>query len=130
MKIDLEKAYDYVLWEFMVELLKEIKFLKQFIKWTKTCITTTSFRTRLNGCIGETIEGSRGLRQRDPLSPLLFVIVMEYFATVVKKYITSKEFKYHPNCNKLKRAQLTFADNLILFCKANRQSIEVMMGAF
>lgn len=48
MKIDIKKAYDSIHWDFIQELLVNLKFPQEFIKWVMACITTTSFSINLN----------------------------------------------------------------------------------
>jgi len=61
MKIDLKKAYDSIHWDFMVELMDKLRFPKEFTKWIKTCITTTSFSLQLNGSVVGYFQWGRGL---------------------------------------------------------------------
>ena len=67
MKIDLKKAYDSIHWDFIQELLMNLKFPQEFIKSVMACITTTSFSINLNSCSAGHFKGGIGLRQGDPL---------------------------------------------------------------
>ena len=79
MKIDLQKAFDSVHWDFLWDLLSSLKFPTIFITWIQRCIASVSFSLQLNGQIHGTFKGGRGLRQGDPLSPIMFVITMECY---------------------------------------------------
>ena len=74
LKINLQKAFDSVHWDFLKELLKELKFPEIFIKWTMECVTSVQFNIRLNDQDWWVFEGGWGIGEGDPLSPLLFVI--------------------------------------------------------
>lgn len=83
MKLDLKKSYDTVEWEFVREMLHALNFPTQFIGWVMECLTTTQFTITINGGMYGNITGKRGLRQGDPISPLIFVICMEYFTKII-----------------------------------------------
>ncbi|XP_019232773.1 PREDICTED: uncharacterized protein LOC109213430 [Nicotiana attenuata] len=84
-KIDFKKAYDTIECGFMEEMLYAMNFHGKFIKWVMNCITTTQNNIALDGGLYGNIQGKRGLRQEDPISPLLFVICMQYFSRIMKR---------------------------------------------
>ncbi|XP_019232804.1 PREDICTED: uncharacterized protein LOC109213459 [Nicotiana attenuata] len=81
----------------------------------------------LNGGVYGSIEGKRGLRQGDPISPLIFVICMEYFSRIMKQVATMQGFEFHTKCKGLKLNHLCFADDVLLFCKGELPSILLML---
>ncbi|XP_074297743.1 putative mitochondrial protein AtMg01250 [Silene latifolia] len=94
-----------------------------------TCITSTSYSLNLNGASFGYFKGRRGLRQGDPISPLVFCICMEYLSRVLM-YATDKwYFRYHPLCKGLKLTHLLFAEDLLMFCKGDTQSIMLLLRA-
>jgi hypothetical protein len=84
-KLDLEKAYDYVNWNFLVHMLGRLGFPKKWQTWMLYCISTVRFSILVNGTPSGFFDTSRGIRQGDPLSPLLFVVVMEAFSKLMQK---------------------------------------------
>ncbi|KAK4384673.1 hypothetical protein Sango_3037300 [Sesamum angolense] len=67
-----------------------------------------------------------GLRQGDPMSPYLFVLVMEVLHMILQQFIEQDgEFRYHWRCQELNLFQLSFADDLLLFCKADMRSVNL-----
>jgi len=62
MKVDLHKAFNFVHWEFIEELLSALKFPPLFIQWIMKCITSVEFAISINGQQGEFFKGKRGLK--------------------------------------------------------------------
>eukprot|EP00253_Pinus_taeda_P030670 PITA_30670 len=77
LKIDLSKAFDRVSWLYIKMILIHLGFPHAFISWIMACITSPSFSILINGSASTFFHSERGLRQGCPLSPLLFLLVME-----------------------------------------------------
>ena len=77
LKIDIAKAFDTVSWTFLLEVLQHMGFGRRWRNWLSIILSSASTKIMLNGHAGRRICHARGLRQGDPLSPMLFVLVME-----------------------------------------------------
>lgn len=75
------------------------------------------------------LVAKRGLRQRDPIWPLLFVLIMEYLSRCLRRLKGMPEFIFHPKCEKLSISSLLFADGL-LFARGDKISVKLMMKQF
>ncbi|KAL2253007.1 UNVERIFIED_CONTAM: Transposon TX1 uncharacterized protein [Sesamum indicum] len=127
LKVDIRKAYDTIEWDFLVATLQLFGFSPTFTRWIEECISTTSFSVGLNGTPHGFFAGARGLRQGDPLSPFLFVLVMEVLHIGYMELIEQDmQLKYHWKCEPARVFQLGFADDLLLFCRADLDSFRVL----
>ena len=79
------------------------------------CVTSPSYSICINGSLNGYFMGKRGLRQGDPLSPYLFVIVMEMLTRILAEKARSNTFNFHWRCEKNKLINLCFADDLMVF---------------
>nr|GEV88365.1 RNA-directed DNA polymerase, eukaryota, reverse transcriptase zinc-binding domain protein [Tanacetum cinerariifolium] len=86
-KVDIQKAYDIVSWEFLSNVLKMFSFHPVIIHWVMTCLTNASFSVCVNGETHGFFRAKRGLRQGDQVSPYLFTLVMEVLNLMVKRQI-------------------------------------------
>ena len=83
--VDFEKAFDSLNHSFLFKFLEKFNFGTQFIKWIKTCYTIVSSCVLNNGFITDLFDIRCGVRQGDPLSPLLFILAIEVLACRIRE---------------------------------------------
>ncbi|GJX49917.1 RNA-directed DNA polymerase, eukaryota, reverse transcriptase zinc-binding domain protein [Tanacetum coccineum] len=126
-KIDIQKAYDTVCWSFIEDILRRFGFLGRMVKWIMTFISSPKFTICVNGERYGYFNGGRGLRQGDPISLYIFTVVMEMLNLLIKGEIRKdKSFKYHFGCKQLKITHLCFADDLIMLCHGDMNSLATL----
>ncbi|GJY89211.1 hypothetical protein Tco_0503839 [Tanacetum coccineum] len=129
-KVDIQKAYDTVDWNFLRVILIGFGFHERMIAWIMECVTTTSFSISINGSLHGYFKGKRGLRQGDPLSPYLFTLIMEVFTLILHRRVQeASNFTYHRFCSELDLINLCFADDLFLFVHGDVNSAKVIKEA-
>ncbi|XP_009801279.1 uncharacterized protein [Nicotiana sylvestris] len=102
----------------------------KFVRWIMVCVKTISYSILINGKPMEPFKARRGLRQGDPLSPFLFVLGMEYLTRSFKTLKYKLDFNFHLRCDKLNIIQLGFADDVLLFCRGDTISIQMIFNCF
>eukprot|EP00253_Pinus_taeda_P011321 PITA_11321 len=85
MQLDLSKDFDKVNWNYLEAVLTAFGFDQRWNKWILALIKSSSFSILVNGSPSETFTPSRGIKQGDPLSPFLFVILMEGLSRLIHK---------------------------------------------
>lgn len=127
LKLDLEKAYDRIRWDFLEDTLIAARLPEEWIRWIMLCVTGPSMNVMWNGEKTEDFQPSRGLRQGDPLSPYLFVLCLERLCHQIDMAIATKEWKpISLSCGGPKLSHVCFADDLILFAEASVGQIRVI----
>ncbi|KAK4384062.1 Retrovirus-related Pol polyprotein from type-2 retrotransposable element R2DM [Sesamum angolense] len=91
LKVDLRKAYDTVEWDFLIATLRVFGFPAVFIRWIEECVTSAHYSVVVNGGVHGFFAGARGLRQGDPMSPYLFVLVVEVLHMIFQQLIEQDE---------------------------------------
>nr|GEU91195.1 RNA-directed DNA polymerase, eukaryota, reverse transcriptase zinc-binding domain protein [Tanacetum cinerariifolium] len=131
MKINIAKAYATVDWKFLKSALYQFRFHDKMIKWIMVCVTTANFSIYINGKRKGYFQSGRGLRQGDPVSPCLFTLVMEVFTMLTEKNVQhNPKFKYHAGCNELKLTHLCFADDLLVVCNGDVESVQIIKAIY
>lgn len=85
-KLDMEKAYHRVEWDFLESTLLTMGFPIKIVKTIMLCVRSVSFSILINGSPSTMFKPKRGIRQGDPLSPYLFIICAEVLSGLITKY--------------------------------------------
>lgn len=127
LKLDLEKAYDRLRWDFLEDTLRAAGLSEGWIRRVMECVAGPSMCILWNGEKTETFKPSRGLRQGDPLSPYLFVLCMERLCHLIEEAV--EDMRWKPITLSRGGPQLShicFAYDLILFAEASVTQIRVI----
>nr|GFA10303.1 putative RNA-directed DNA polymerase, eukaryota, reverse transcriptase zinc-binding domain protein [Tanacetum cinerariifolium] len=76
-KVDFEKAYDSVRWDYLDDVLDKFGFGIKWHGWIQNCLRSSRGSILTNGSPTEEFQFFKGLKQGDPLSPFLFILIME-----------------------------------------------------
>ena len=81
--IDLQKAFDTIDHEILLQKLKAIKFSESTITWFKSYLSESIFLVNIENKLSDFGEISSGVPQRSILGPLLFLIYVNDMPQVV-----------------------------------------------
>jgi hypothetical protein len=125
-KIDFRKAFDSVQWPFLRQLLLLLNFPARFVQLIMRCVETASFSVAVNGDLYGFFPAKSGVRQGDLLSPYLFIVCTEYFSRMPNLASHHPDFRFHPKCGSLGIQHLACADDVLLLCRGDRPSVNVL----
>jgi len=83
LKMDLKKAYDWIDWGYLHLLLLHVGLNFELVTLIMGCVTNVQFSVLVNGSPTYFFKGHRGLRQGCPLSPRLFLLVIDGFSRMI-----------------------------------------------
>jgi hypothetical protein len=126
LKLDITKAFDTVSWPFLLEVLKNMGFSPIWRDVISGLLATSSTQVLLNGSPGEKIVHRRGLRQGDPLSPMLFTLVMDALCFLVKR--ASEEGLLQPLARRNLQHRISlYADDVVIFLQPSVSDISITL---
>lgn len=118
--VDLNKAFDRVEHNFLFETLQKFGFGPEFIKWIKLLYKNAKSRVKCNGTLTEEIMLERSVRQGCPLSSLLYSLVAEPLALLIKN---DKDVQGIKIAGGEETKIIQYADDINITVK-NKESIE------
>lgn len=124
LKLDFEKSYDSVNWEFLLSMVSNFGFGGKWLGWIKEFLSSSRISVLVNVSPTEEFSPQGGLRQGDPLSPFLFNLVAEglnlrlhraKLLGLVKGALLGS--------NRMSISHLQFVDDTIIFCEADLKEL-------
>ena len=115
LKLDIVKAYDIVDWGVLILILLQNGLDLASMNWIMACVESTNHVVMTNGFHTNSFSGTRGIRQGYPLSPLLFLIIIEGLSRLIE---SSKECSDIVDINILTTIIIThmiFVDDVMIF---------------
>ncbi|GJU95918.1 RNA-directed DNA polymerase, eukaryota [Tanacetum coccineum] len=123
--LDFEKAFDSISWNYLDHILNSLGFRLKCRSWIKTCLSSSRASILVNGSPTSEFSINHGLRQRDPLSLFLFILVMEglhnAFADDVGNGLISG---ININNSSINISNLFFVDDVIITTGWNARDLE------
>lgn len=123
LKIDIRKAFDTMYWDFLLFVLECLGFQEHFRSMIRSILHSTRLFISVNGSLEGYFSCSRGVRQGDPLSPLLFAIGEEVLARLIKDGGENRVSRAVAKLGVEVPSSLFYADDIMLFCQATRNNV-------
>ncbi|GAU23976.1 hypothetical protein TSUD_327770 [Trifolium subterraneum] len=130
-KIDIAKVFDTLDWQFLLKVLKTFGFCSTFCNWIQPILQSAKLSVSVNGKQEGFFNCARGIRQGDPLSPLLFCLAEEVLSRGISKLVADGKLKLlNGTRNVTIPSHILYADDVMLFCKGTSSNIEVLSCFF
>jgi Reverse transcriptase (RNA-dependent DNA polymerase) len=123
MKIDFQKAFDSISWDFLLEVLRVRGFPPLWIVWMRSLLISSTSFLKINGLKGQSFYYRKGLRQGDPLSPLLFILAEDSLQAMINK-IRDKLI----DLPMARTILLQFADDTTIVTPTHAKNIKLIMA--
>jgi hypothetical protein len=121
-------------WGFLQSVMEKLSFHSKFIQWVMSCVSSVWYSIRFNGTALSPFRPSRGLRQGDPVSPYLFLLVANCLSVLMKNYGSQGLiFGIKVSRNAPSISHLLFADDSLLFFKLDADQathVRELLSAF
>lgn len=123
LKVDFEKAFDSVRWDFLLDCLSIQGFGIKWRNWIHAILKTVRSSVLVNGSPSREFAMGKGLRQGDPLSPMLYIQVSEILHVLMEKVKQIGILQGVIIGSDMNISHLQFADDTIFFLHNNKMSI-------
>lgn len=129
--MDISIAFDTLRWDFLLRVLHNFGFNAKSCSWINCILNSSQLSVNVNGSLKNYFACSRGVRQRDSLSPLLFCLAEEVLIRNINLLVSLKllELSKGPY-NIIVPSHILYVDDVLLFCKGKISNIKVLISTF
>lgn len=130
-KIDIRKAFNTINWDLLIQVCRLMGFSEFFVDAIYNILTSARLSILINGAPKGYFTCSQGVRQGDPLSPLLFCMAEEVLGLSIQKCILNRELtQIYVGPNLWVPPFLFYADDVIIFTNHKRHNIKPLVDIF
>ncbi|XP_024632876.1 uncharacterized protein [Medicago truncatula] len=130
-KVDIRKAFDTLDWNFLVSVLKQFGFSNLFCDWIFSILRSAHLSILVNGKAVGYFSCTRGVRQGDPLSPLLFCLAEECLSRFLELERVSNSLQPMSYCRGISLpTHVLYADDVFICCVGSRKNIRCLLHIF
>ncbi|GJZ38047.1 RNA-directed DNA polymerase, eukaryota, reverse transcriptase zinc-binding domain protein, partial [Tanacetum coccineum] len=126
-KVDFEKAFDSVRWDFLDDILRKFGFGNKWCEWIQKCLVSSRGSILINGSPTEEFQFFKGLKQGDPLSPFLFILVMECLHISFQKVVDAGKFTGINLNQSTNLSHMFYADDAVFVGQWNDRNINTII---
>ncbi|GJR00675.1 RNA-directed DNA polymerase, eukaryota [Tanacetum coccineum] len=126
-KVDFEKAYDSVRWDYLDDVLKRFGFGEKWCGWIQNCLLSSKGSVIVNGSPTKEFQFHRGLKQGDPLSPFLFLLIMESLHISMQRVVDAGLFRGIQVGSSLQVSHLFYADDAVFMGHWSEANIDTIL---
>jgi len=131
LKVDIAKAFDTLDWNFLLEVLRKFGFAETFVNWILVILKSARLSILVNGKAVGYFTCSRGVRQGDPLSPLLFCLAEEVLSRALSMAAASGRLLPMAYCRGVVLpTHILYADDVMIFCTGTKRNIRTLLNIF
>ncbi|GKD41716.1 putative RNA-directed DNA polymerase, eukaryota, reverse transcriptase zinc-binding domain protein [Tanacetum coccineum] len=130
-KVDYAKAFDSVSWRYLDFMLCNLGFRLIWRSWIKACLESSRTSILVNGSPTSDFNVKRGLRQGDPLSSFLFIIIMEGLHMALSDSVRNGFIRgINISSSGINLSHLFFADDVIITTDWSTHDLENVIRIF
>ena len=131
LKVDISKAFDTLEWIFLLKVLRKFGFSEKFCDWIKAILHSATISININGTQQGYFKCSKGVRQGDPLSPIVLCIAEDVLSRSLSKLVEQGKLEQMSGTRKYKvPSHALYADDIMVFCKGKRSCMEALVYLF
>ncbi|GJV63047.1 RNA-directed DNA polymerase, eukaryota, reverse transcriptase zinc-binding domain protein, partial [Tanacetum coccineum] len=129
-KVNFEKAYDSVRWDYLDDILKKFGFGNKWCGWIRNCLISSKGSVIVNGSPTKEFQFHKGLKQGDPLFPFLFILIMQSLHISMQRVMDADMFRGIKLGPSLQVSHLFYADDAVFMGHWSDSNIYTILRLF
>ncbi|KAJ6837446.1 uncharacterized protein M6B38_120875 [Iris pallida] len=115
-------------WQYLMWIIRSFGFSNLWVELVFHSICNVWFSTIINGKATGFFRSSRGLKQDDPLSPALYIIVAEASSRNLQQVGSKVQNAYSTHSGYPAITHHGYTDDILVFCSGHKRAVRAIMG--